>query len=227
MKVKEMNVVNRHPSQSIFKHIAQYFLAVFLLCLSVNSLNSMAQSIDSTPDGLVQAIVNDVLNTAKTDKDIQSGNINKVIALVDQKIVPYSDLARTTQLAMGRHWSKATPEQQKLIIAEFKLLLIRTYAGALSQVKDQTVQIRPFRMNPEDTEVVVRTQVIGKGDPVQLDYRLEKTANNVWRVYDLNVLGAWLVEAYRGQFNNQISQSGIDGLITFLQERNKTLSKAK
>jgi phospholipid transport system substrate-binding protein len=227
MKVIEMNVVNTISSQSIVKKITQYFLAVFLLCLSLTSLNSMAQSIDSTPDGLVQAIVNDVLNTAKTDKDIQSGNINKIIALVDQKIVPYSDLARTTQLAMGRHWSKATPEQQKLIIAEFKLLLIRTYAGALSQVKDQTVQLRPFRMNPDDTEVVVRTQVIGKGDPVQLDYRLEKTANNVWRVYDLNVLGAWLVEAYRGQFNNQISQSGIDGLITFLQDRNKTLSKAK
>jgi phospholipid transport system substrate-binding protein len=227
MKATEMNVVNTISSQSIVKKITQYFLAVFLLCLSLASLNSMAQSIDSTPDGLVQAIVNDVLNTAKTDKDIQSGNINKIIALVDQKIVPYSDLARTTQLAMGRHWSKATPEQQKLIIAEFKLLLIRTYAGALSQVKDQTVQLRPFRMNPDDTEVVVRTQVIGKGDPVQLDYRLEKTANNVWRVYDLNVLGAWLVEAYRGQFNNQISQSGIDGLITFLQERNKTLSKAK
>jgi phospholipid transport system substrate-binding protein len=227
MKVIEMNVVNRYPSQSIFKKIAQYLMALTLLCVSLTSVNSIAQTIDSTPDGLVQAIVNDVLNIAKTDKDIQTGNINKIIALVDQKIVPYSDLARTTQLAMGRHWSKATPEQQKLIIAEFKLLLIRTYAGALSQVKDQTVQLRPFRMNPEDTEVVVRTQVIGKGDPVQLDYRLEKTANNVWRVYDLNVLGAWLVEAYRGQFNNQISQNGIDGLITFLQERNKTLSKAR
>jgi len=227
MRATQMNVVNCIPSSSFFKKLTQYFLAVSLLCISVTSLTTHAQTVDSTPDGLVQAIVNDVLNTAKTDKDIQSGNINKIIALVDQKIVPYSDLARTTQLAMGRHWSKATPEQQKLIIGEFKLLLIRTYAGALSQVKDQTVQLRPFRMNPEDTEVVVRTQVIGKGDPIQLDYRLEKTANNVWRVYDLNVLGAWLVEAYRGQFNNQISQSGIDGLITFLQERNKTLSKAK
>jgi phospholipid transport system substrate-binding protein len=188
---------------------------------------SFAQAVDATPDGLIQSIVNDVLTIAKTDKDIQAGNINKIIAIVDQKIMPYTDLAKTTQLAMGRHWSKATPEQKKAIIGEFKLLLIRTYAGALSQVKDQTVQMRPFRMNPDDTEVVVRTQVIGKGDPIQLDYRLEKTVGNTWRVYDLNVLGAWLVEAYRGQFNNQISQNGIDGLITFLQDRNKALAKAK
>ncbi|SMC78383.1 phospholipid transport system substrate-binding protein [Polynucleobacter kasalickyi] len=229
MKKKEieMNVVSNKSPQSLSQQMTQWFLVAMLFCACLIPLKPFAQTIDSTPDGLVQAIVNDVLTTAKTDKDIQSGNLNKIIALVDQKIVPYSDLARTTQLAMGRHWSKATPEQQKLIIAEFKLLLIRTYAGALSQVKDQSVQLRPFRMNPDDTEVVVRTQVMGKGDPVQLDYRLEKTANNVWRVYDLNVLGAWLVEAYKGQFNNQISQSGIDGLITFLQERNKALSKAK
>ena len=227
MKENEMNVVSNRSMQSLSQQMVHYFLAVMLLCACLIAPKPFAQTIDSTPDGLVQAIVNDVLTTAKADKEIQAGNLNKVISLVDQKIVPYSDLARTTQLAMGRHWSKATPEQQKLIIAEFKLLLIRTYAGALSQVKDQTVQLRPFRMNPEDTEVVVRTQVLGKGDPVQLDYRLEKTANNVWRVYDLNVLGAWLVEAYRGQFNNQISQSGIDGLITFLQDRNKTLAKAK
>jgi phospholipid transport system substrate-binding protein len=223
----EMNVVSNRGQQTITQQMLQYFLGIMLLCACFIPMKPFAQTIDSTPDGLVQAIVNDVLMVAKTDKEIQAGNLNKIIALVDQKIVPYSDLARTTQLAMGRHWSKASPEQQKLIIAEFKLLLIRTYAGALSQVKDQTVQLRPFRMNTEDTEVVVRTQVIGKGDPVQLDYRLEKTANNVWRVYDLNVLGAWLVEAYKGQFNNQISQSGIDGLITFLQERNKTLAKAK
>ena len=104
--------------------------------------------------------------------------------------------------------------------------MIRTYAGALTQIKDQTVQYRPFKAAPEDTDVVVRTQVLNKGEPIQIDYRLEKTPNG-WRVYDINVLGAWLIEAYRNQFNNQISQNGIDGLIKFLQERNRQLSKAK
>ena len=215
-------------SQALLKKFKYVVLALSLLTVWVlQPTIASAQNIDATPDGLVLAIVNDVLTIAKTDKEIQSGNINKVIALVEQKIAPYSDLERTTQLAMGRNWPKATPEQQKLITTEFKMLLIRTYAGALSQVKDQTIQIRPFKMSPDDTEVIVRTQIFGRGDPVQLDYRLEKLPSGGWRLYDINVLGAWLVEAYRGQFNNQISQKGIDGLITFLQERNKMLAKAK
>ena len=189
-------------------------------------MQAQTQAIDATPDGLIQAIVNDVMTIVKTDKEIQAGNINRVIALVDQKIMPFANLQRTTQLAMGRNWSKATPDQQNQIAAEFKLLLIRTYAGALTQIKDQTVQYRPFKAAPEDTDVVVRTQVLNKGEPIQIDYRLEKTPNG-WRVYDINVLGAWLIEAYRNQFNNQISQNGIDGLIKFLQERNRQLSKAK
>lgn len=189
-------------------------------------ITSPTQVIDATPDGLIQAIVNDVMTIVKTDKEIQAGNINRVIALVDQKIMPFANLQRTTQLAMGRNWSKASPEQQNQIAIEFKLLLIRTYAGALTQIKDQTVQYRPFKAAPEDTDVVVRTQVLNKGEPIQIDYRLEKTPNG-WRVYDINVLGAWLIEAYRNQFNNQISQNGIDGLIKFLQERNRQLSKAK
>jgi phospholipid transport system substrate-binding protein len=129
-------------------------------------------------------------------------------------------------MAMGKNWSRATPEQQKLIMAEFKTLLTRTYAGALTQVKDQTVTYRPFRMEASDTDVVVRSQVMNKGDSIQLDYRLEKVGDT-WRLYDLNVLGAWLIEAYRGQFNNQISTNGIDGLIKFLQDRNAALAKAK
>ena len=190
------------------------------------NVQAQTQAIDATPDGLIQAIVNDVMTIVKTDKEIQAGNINRVITLVDQKIMPFANLQRTTQLAMGRNWSKATPEQQNQIAIEFKLLLIRTYAGALIQIKDQTVQYRPFKAAPEDTDVVVRTQVLNKGEPIQIDYRLEKTPNG-WRVYDINVLGAWLIEAYRNQFNNQISQNGIDGLIKFLQERNRQLSKAK
>jgi phospholipid transport system substrate-binding protein len=127
---------------------------------------------------------------------------------------------------MGRNWSKATPEQQNQLIIEFKNLLIRTYSGALSQLRDQTVQYKPLRSSPSDTDVIVRTVVIGKSDPIPLDYRLEKT-NEGWRVYDINIMGAWLIEAYRNQFTNQINQNGIDGLIKFLQERNAMLAGKK
>lgn len=194
---------------------------------SLITVNVNAQTADSsTPDGLIKFVVGDVMTSVKGDKEIQAGNISKVITLVDQKIVPYLDMQKTTQLAMGRNWSKATPEQQKQITSEFKMLLIRTYSGAISQIRDQTVQFKPVRFSPEDEDVVVRTQVISKGDPLQLDYRLMKTPNG-WRVYDINVLGAWLIEAYRNQFNNQINQNGIDGLIKFLAERNRVLAQAK
>ena len=199
--------------------------AAFLSILLTSTL-TMAQNVDSTPDGLIKFVVNDVMTSVKADKEIQAGNVSRVIALVDQKIVPYLDMQKTTQLAMGRNWSKATPEQQKQIAQEFKMLLIRTYSGAISQIRDQTVQYKPVRFSTEDEDVVVRTQVISKGDPIQLDYRLMKTPNG-WRVYDINVLGAWLVEAYRNQFNNQISQNGIDGLIKFLTDRNRALAQAK
>lgn len=180
----------------------------------------------STPDGLVKFVVEDVMNTIKTDKAIQSGDLRKINALVDQKILPYSDFQKTTRLAMGRNWPKATPAQQALITQEFKTLLIRIYGGALAQVKDQKIQYKPFRASADDTDVIVRTVVVGKGEPIQLDYRLEKTAN-AWRVYDINILGAWLVESYRNQFNDQVSKGGIDGLIQFLQQRNNSLANAK
>ena len=212
--------------QSLLFRIRYWILAMMLMASLVVSYPTHAQAIDSTPDGLVKAMVSDVMNTIKGDKEIQSGNISKVIDLVETKIVPYTDFRKTTQLAVGKNWSRATPEQQNKIVAEFKTLLMRTYAGALTQVKDQTVTFRPFRMDPTDTEVVVRTQIMNKGDAIQLDYRLTKVGDS-WRLYDINVLGAWLIEAYRGQFNTQISANGIDGLIQFLQDRNIALSKAK
>jgi phospholipid transport system substrate-binding protein len=203
-----------------------WILAMMLMATLLVTKSPLAQSIDSTPDGLVKTLVSDVMNSIKSDKDIQAGNVNKVMALVEAKIVPYTNFQKTTQLAMGKNWSRATSEQQKQITAEFKILLMRTYAGALTQVKDQTVTYKPFRMDPADTEVVVKTQVMNKGDAIQIDYRLEKIGET-WRLYDLNVLGAWLIEAYRGQFNNQISANGIDGLLKFLQDRNAALAKAK
>lgn len=180
----------------------------------------------STPDGLVKAVVGDVMASVKADKDMQAGNINKISALVEQKILPNANFQRTTQIAMGRNWSKATPEQQKQIADEFKTLLIRTYSGAIAQIRDQTVQFRPYRGSPDDTDATIRTQVINKGEPIQLDYRLEKTPQG-WKVYDINVLGAWLTEAYKGSFNTIVGQQGVEGVIKTLQDRNRQLANAK
>ena len=203
----------------------QFALVVSSLFLMAGM--ALAQSPDqSTPDGLIKTVVSDVMASVKSDPEIQKGNIPRIVDLVEKKIVPYTDMRRTTEMAMGPNWKKATPEQQTQLVSEFKNLLIRTYSGALSQLRDQTVQFKALRAAPDDQEVVVKTVVLGRGDPVPLDYRLEKTANG-WRVYDMNIMGVWLVEAYRNQFANQISQNGIDGLVKFLQERNKQLAAVK
>ena len=181
---------------------------------------------NTPPDALIKMVVSDVMSSVKSDPDIQKGNIPKVMDLVEKKIVPFTDMRRTTEMAMGPNWKKATPEQQVILTAEFKNLLMRTYSGALSQLRDQTVQFKALRSAPDDKEVIVKTVVIGRGDPVPLDYRLEKGPNG-WKVYDMNIMGAWLVEAYRNQFSNQISQNGIDGLVKFLQDRNKQLAAGK
>jgi phospholipid transport system substrate-binding protein len=179
------------------------------------------------PDALIKRVSSDVLEAVKADKQVQAGDIKRVMELVDQKVLPYTNFERMTAMATGRHWRQATPEQQKRLQQEFKTLLVRTYAGALSQVKDQAIEMRPLRAGPDDTEVIVRTQVVGKGtDPIQLDYRLEKTASS-WKVYDLNVLGVWLVENYRASFSNEITKNGIDGLIATLAERNKQIAQRK
>lgn len=203
----------------------QFALVVSSLFLMAGM--ALAQAPDqSTPDGLIKTVVSDVMASVKSDPEIQKGNIPRIVDLVEKKIVPYTDMRRTTEMAMGPNWKKATPEQQTQLVSEFKNLLIRTYSGALSQLRDQTVQFKALRAAPDDQEVVVKTVVLGRGDPVPLEYRLEKTANG-WRVYDMNIMGVWLVEAYRNQFANQISQNGIDGLVKFLQERNKQLAAAK
>ena len=207
-----------------FKRIIQCLVTGLLLI----SCTAFAQTPDQAtpPDALIKMVVTDVMASVKSDPDIQKGNIPKIVELVEKKIVPYTDMIRTTEMAMGPNWKKATPEQQNQLVAEFKNLLIRTYSGALSQLRDQTVQFKALRAAPDDKEVVVKTVVLGRGDPVPLDYRLEKTDKG-WKVYDMNIMGVWLIEAYRNQFSNQISQNGIDGLVKFLQERNKQLASAK
>jgi phospholipid transport system substrate-binding protein len=195
-------------------------LAAMTMCLA-----AAVASAQTTPDALIKRVSDEVIDTVKSDQAIQAGDLNKIIALVDAKVMPHVDFHRMTASAIGRYWRTATPEQQKRLQEEFKTLLVRTYSGALTQVKDQTVQLRPFRAAAADTEVVVRTEIKGRGDPIQLDYRLEK-ADSGWKIYDVNVLGVWLVQQYKGQFAQDINANGIDGLIAKLAERNKSASKS-
>ncbi len=207
-----------------YKTIQKWFALGLFLVSGVLCAQTPEQS--TPPDVLIKMVVTDVMASVKADPEIQKGNIPRIVDLVDKKIVPFTDMRRTTEMAMGPNWKKATPEQQAQLTGEFKNLLIRTYSGALSQLRDQTVQFKALRAAPDDNEVVVKTVVLGRGDPVPLDYRMEKTPNG-WKVYDMNIMGVWLIEAYRNQFSNQISQNGIDGLVKFLQDRNKQLASAK
>ncbi len=193
--------------------------AVYALGLPLAAL-----AVDETPDALIRRLSEDVLNTVRADKAIQAGDIDKVIALVDKTVMPNVNFRRMTAAAVGPGWRQATPEQQKRLQDEFKVLLVRTYAGALAQVSDQTVRIKPMRAAADDKDVLVRTEIVGKGDPIQLDYRLEKTPGEGagWKIYNLNVLGVWLVETYRSQFAQEINAKGIDGLIDTLVARNKS-----
>jgi len=186
-----------------------------------------AYAADEAPDVLVKRLSTDVLEAIKADKSIKAGDINKIMALVDAKVMPNVNFQRMTSSAVGPAWRQATPEQQKRLQEEFKTLLVRTYVGALEQVSDQTVSVRPFRGSADDKEVLVRTEVRGSGDPVQLDYRLEKTPGEGggWKIYNINVLGVWLVDTYRSQFAQQINAKGIDGLIATLAARNKSNGK--
>jgi phospholipid transport system substrate-binding protein len=180
---------------------------------------------DEGPDALIKRVATEVLDAVKADTAIQAGDMAKVMALVDSKIMPSVNFARMSASAVGRFWRQATPEQQKRLQEEFKTLLVRTYSGALAQVKDQSLAFRPLRAAPTDTEVVVRSDVRGRGEPIQLDYRMEKTDAG-WKIYDLNVMGVWLVETYRTQFASEIGANGIDGLIATLAKRNKANAKA-
>lgn len=179
------------------------------------------------PDVLVKRVSQEVLDIARTDKDIQGGNRKHVFELVEAKVFPHVDFQRTTALAAGRYWREATPEQQQQLANEFRQLLMYTYSGALSQVKDQKLVFKPLRADPSATKVEVRSEVVqAGGTPIQLDYRLEKTPSG-WKIYDLNVLGAWLVETYKSTFASEIGKSGIDGLIKTLAEKNKKLATGR
>jgi phospholipid transport system substrate-binding protein len=188
------------------------------------SVLAAAPATAEAPDVLVKRVSTEVIDAVKADKDIQSGNRNKIMELVQAKILPYVDSEKMTSLAAGRFWRQATPEQQKQLSDEFRTLLVYTYSGALSTIRNETVEFKPFRADPADSEVEVRSQVnMSRGEPITLNYRLTKSQQG-WKIFDINVLGAWLVETYKSTFASEISKGGIDGLIKKLQDRNKQLA---
>jgi phospholipid transport system substrate-binding protein len=201
------------------------FKKLFAAILTVGVLGFAGLAVaQEAPDVFIRRISQEVMETAKHDKDIQSGNQQRILDVVQAKILPNVDFQRMTALAAGRYWREATPEQQKRLTEEFRDLLVYTYAGAIAQIRDQQLEFKPMRNDLADTEVEVRSQVVQqRGEPIQLNYRLYK-AGNTWKIYDLNVLGAWLVETYKGNFASEISKGGIDGLIKALSERNKRLA---
>jgi phospholipid transport system substrate-binding protein len=177
-----------------------------------------------TPDALVRQISTEVIDVAKTDKAIQAGDIGRITALVDSKVMPSVNFEVATRSAVGPQWRSATPEQRARLQTEFKTLLLRLYAGALTQLKDQTVSITRTLPTPGSTQVIVQSEVKGSGEPIKLDYRLDK-AGEVWKIIDVNVGGIWLVQNYRSQFATELGKGGIDGLINTLAERNKAAAK--
>ena len=177
------------------------------------------------PDALVKSTAEDVLAVVKTDKDIQAGNQSKIFALAEEKILPNFNFDRVSRLVLGKAWSKASPEQKEAFQQEFRSLLLRTYATALSKYRNQTIEYKPFRAQPDETDVKVKTQILQQGgQPVAVDYSLEKSGDS-WKVYDITIEGVSLVTNYRGQFNNEIRQGGLDGLIQKLAAKNRDSNK--
>jgi len=199
------------------------FLGVVAMVAMTVGAPAFAQSM--APDALVKKVTEDVLSTVRGDADIKAGNISKIQSLVESKVLPYVNFQKMTSSAVGRNWSQASPEQQKEITEQFRQLLVYTYSGALQDVSDQKVEYRPFRADPADSVVQVDTRIVNPrgGEPIQLNYRVEKFAAE-WKIVDVNVLGVWLVENYRNTFQQEVTKGGIDGLIKTLTEKNKALA---
>jgi len=180
----------------------------------------------TAPDRFIEQLSGDVLAKLRASPAVQSGDLQQVSKFVDAAIMPHVNFERMTALSVGRSWRQASGDQQKALIAEFRTLLLRTYSGALSQVGDKQIKVRPFRGDASADEVIVRSEITGgRGDPIQIDYRLEK-AGSGWKIYDVNVLGIWIVQTYREQFAQEISARGIDGLIRTLSDKNRQFSAA-
>jgi len=190
-------------------------------------LAAVAQAQDVAPDVLVKNVTTEVVELITKDKEIRSGSRTKLIEVIETKVLPHFSFSAMTALAVGQNWSKATPEQKKLLTDEFRTLLVRTYASALAAYSEQRFDYRPLRAKPTDTDVTVQVRVIQSGaQPVPIDYSMEKTAGG-WKVYDVMVGGVSLVANYRTEFSNTVRESGIDGLIKGLQAKNNTMGARK
>jgi len=197
------------------------------LFLSVNACAAPAWAADEAPDAFVRRFTGEMVELVRNDKMIKAGDMNYIASVVDARVLPHLNFQRMTAAAVGPAWRQTTPEQKSRLQEEFKILLVRTYSGALTQISDQTVTVKPLRGAATDTEVLVRSELKGRGDPIQLDYRLEKTPGQGagWKIYNLNVMGIWLIDTYRSQFAEEINAKGIDGLINTLAERNRSNAK--
>jgi phospholipid transport system substrate-binding protein len=205
------------------------FIRLFAtLALAASSLMALpARAQTQAADAFIQQLSSDMLHSIKADTASQAGKLPAIMALVDTKLMPSVNFKRMTASAAGPAWRQMTPEQQKRLQEEFKILLVRTYAGALSQIGDVSITVKPVRAAEEDKELLVRSEIKGRGEPIQLDYRLEKSAGEAgsWKIYNLNIMGVWLVETYRTQFVQEINAKGVDGLIATLADRNKSNAK--
>jgi len=208
-----------------FISLARLSMGWALVAVSLVALPAYAT--DEAADAFVSRVSADVIESIQTDASVRGGETSKVIGLVDAKIMPHVNFHRMTAAAVGPSWRQISPDQQKRLQDEFKILLVRTYAGALAQASNLSIVVRPLRSAHDDKEVVVRTEVRGHGAPIQLDYRLEKTAGDGagWKIYNFNVMGVWLVETYRSQFAQEINSKGVDGLIIALADRNRNNAK--
>jgi len=197
------------------------------LFLSVSAFAAPAWAADEAPDAFVRRFTSEMIDLVRNDKMIKAGDLNYIASVVDARVLPHLNFQRMTAAAVGPGWRQTTPEQKNRLQEEFKILLVRTYSGALTQISDQTVTVKPLRGAATDTEVLVRSELKGRGDPIQLDYRLEKTPGQGagWKIYNLNVMGIWLIDTYRSQFAEEINAKGIDGLINTLAERNRSNAK--
>lgn len=209
------------PFLFALNRFSRFLLLFAMLFLAVCGLARAQEA----PDALIRRVSQEVMDLARNDPAIQAGDRRRIYAVVESRILPHLDFQRGTALTMGRNWRQATPEQRQKLAAEFRNLLLHTYAGAMSQIKDQTMTFKPLRMDPTDTDVEVRSEVRlpRRPEPVEVSYRLHKSTTG-WKIYDVNVMGAWLSETYRTTFASEVNKGGIDGLIHTLEEKNRQLA---
>jgi phospholipid transport system substrate-binding protein len=200
-------------------------IAFFIACACWTAPFTVAAEL--APDALAKSVTDEVLEAVRADKDLQGGNSQKVLQLVEAKVLPHFNFARMTQLAMGKNWRQAQPEQQKALMGEFRTLLVRTYTAAFSGYKNQTVDYRPLKLAPQDTDATVKSVINQPGSqPIAVDYSMEKTAQG-WKVYDVKIEGISLVDNYRSTFNTEVQKNGVDGLIKALADKNKSSAQVR